>query len=160
MRSAAEWRKTLRGVIQELDCYIATNVDTDDLHRRMLLSGLAAADHSLKDEDFWPGYAEGITRIALILLGDYPDRRKRKPGRKKDGHYALNSCRSGQWVQTPEQRFCALWEASNVGYPEFSVPPRDVLREFRTQYGFKPDHSDFMEWYRAHFPKDYALLFR
>jgi hypothetical protein len=45
-------------------------------------------------------------------------------------------------------------------YPKLSAPPRDVLDEFRRQHGFRPDHSDFMEWYRAHFPKDYALLFR
>jgi hypothetical protein len=147
-------------VLQELDRYIAANVDTDELHRWMLLSGLAAADQSLNDEHFWPGYAEGITRLALVLLGDYPDHRKQKPGRKKDSHYNLNFQRSGQWAQTPEQRFRTLWAAGNIGYPKLSAPPRDVLDEFRRLHGFKPDHSDFMEWYRAHFPKDYALLFR
>jgi hypothetical protein len=77
---------------------------------------LAAADESLKDEDFWLGYAEGITRLALVLLGDYPDHRKRKPGRKKDSHYKLNACRSSQWMQAPQQRFGALW-AARVGTP-------------------------------------------
>jgi hypothetical protein len=56
--------------------------------------------------------------------------------------------------------FRTLWVAVNIGYPKLSAPPRDVLDEFRMQHGFKPDHSDFMEWYRAHIPKDYALLFR
>lgn len=159
-RSAAEWRKTLRAVLQELHRYIAANVDTDELHRRMLLSGLDAADESLKGEDFWPGYAEGITRLALILLGDYPDHRKQTPGRRKDGHYKLNACRSAQWIQAPEQRFRAFFLAGNIGCFKLSASPRDILDEFRRQHGFKPDHSDFMEWYRAHFPKDYALLFR
>ena len=162
MRTATEWRKTLSAVLQEINRYIATNVDTDELHRWMLLSGLAAADHSLrlKDEDFWPGYAEGITRLALMLLGDYPDHRKHKSGRKKDGHYKLSASRSVQWIQTPEQRFRTLFAAGRIQYPELSASPRDVLEEFRWQYGFQPDHSDFMEWYRKHFPKDYVLLFR
>jgi hypothetical protein len=80
-RTAAQWRKTLKAVLGELDRYVSANVDTDELHRSMLLTGLVAADESLKQDDFWPGYAEGITRLALILLGDYPDHRRRKPGR-------------------------------------------------------------------------------
>ena len=107
-----------------------------------------------------PGYVEGITRLALVLLGDYPDHRKLRPGRKKDDHYKLSGCRSGHWVQTPEQRFRTLWAAGRVGYPKFSAPPRDVLDEFRRRHGYGPSHSAFMEWYRAHFPTDYARLFR
>jgi len=159
MRTTTEWRKTLKAVLREIDRYITANVDTDELHRWMLLSGLAAAHQSLDEEDFWPGYAEGITRLALTMLGDYPDRRQ-KPGRKKDNHYKLSACRSVQWVQTPEQRFSVLLAVGNVGQPKLSARPREVLDEFRRQYGFKPSHADFMEWYRSHFPKDYARLFR
>jgi len=152
-RSAAEWRKTLRAVLQEVDRYLAANLDTDELHRWMLLSGLAAAHQSLKDEDFWPGYAEGITRLALILLGDYPDYRKSKPGRKKDAHYDLNMYRSGYWVQTPEQRFRTLLAAGNLGYPKLSALPQDVVDEFRRQHGFKPDHADFNGMVSSIFPE-------
>jgi hypothetical protein len=159
-RRTTEWRKTLKAALREIDRYIAENADTDELHRWMLLSGLAAADESLNEEDFWPGYAEGITRLALMLLGDYPDHRKGKPGRKKDHHYSLNSCRSAQWVQTPEQRFRTVMEAGSIGYPTLSAKPRDVLDDFRRQFGFKPNWADFMEWYRANFPRDYAALFR
>src|SRR5579864_5586240 len=104
-RTPAQWRRTLKSVLREIDSYVQRNVDTDDLHLLMLLSGLAAADESLKGDDFWPGYVEGMTRLALILLGDYPDHRRRKPGRKKDNHYSLNRLRSGYWMQTPDQRF-------------------------------------------------------
>jgi hypothetical protein len=159
-RKATDWRKTLRAVLREIDRYVAENVDTDELHRWMLLSGLAAAEESLKEEDFWPGYAEGITRLALVLLGDYPDHRRLKPGRKKDGHYSLKACRSAQWVQTPEQRFRAVFAASSIGCPKLCANPRDVLDDFRRQVGFGPNHADFMEWYRANFPRDYAALFR
>ena len=77
-RSATEWRSTLKAVVRELDRYVAHNVDTDELHRSMLMSGLAAAHESLKGNDFWPGYAEGITRRApevpegLPELGERP----------------------------------------------------------------------------------------
>ncbi len=159
-RTNAEWRKTLKAVLLELDRYVAENVDTDELHRFILLSGLAGADESLNDQDFWPGYAEGITRLALTLLGDYPDHRKRKPGRKKDDHYSLSRYRSGQWVQTPKQRFRTVLAAGAVGYPTLSAKPREALDEFRIRFGFKSDHADFMEWYRGTFPQDYAALFR
>src|ERR1700674_4424299 len=88
-RSPAQWKRTLRGVLQELFHYLEANVETDDVHWPMLHSGLAAAYESLKSNDFWPGYVEGITRLALILMGDYPDHRKRKRGRKPEDHYRL-----------------------------------------------------------------------
>lgn len=159
-RSPAEWRKTLRSVLHEMSRYIAHNVDTDELHRLMLLSGLAGASESLKEENFWPGYVEGITRLALVLLGDYPDHRRRKPGRKKDGHYNLNLHRSGYWAQSPSQRFRTLLAAGMVGFPSLSARPRDVLDQFRRKFGFGPDQKDFLEWYRGTYPQDYAALFR
>lgn len=74
------------------------NADTDELHRFIILSGLYAADEALKQDDFWQGYVEGITRALLILLGDYPDHRDRKTGRKDEAHYKLDTMRSAQWV--------------------------------------------------------------
>ena len=87
-RTPTEWRKTLRLELQELDRYLTENVETDDLHKSMLRLGLDSADKALNEEDFWPGYLEGITRLALLLMGDYPDHRGRKPGRKKSEHPA------------------------------------------------------------------------
>lgn len=159
-RTTAEWRRTLRAVLREIGRYIAKNVDTDELHRCMLQSGLDAAEESLRHQDFWPSYAEGITRMLLVLLGDYPDHRGHKPGRKRDSHYRLSACRSARWIQTPEQRFSTVLAAGNIGRPTLSANPIDVLDEFRRRHGFKPDHTEFMEWYRANFPRDYAALFR
>lgn len=116
-RSSAEWRKTLKSLLHEIDRYIAHNIDTDELHHWMLLSGLAAADESLNEKHFGPGYAEGITGLALTLLGDYPDHCKRKPGRKKDDHYKLDRLRSMHWTQTPNQRLQTLLA---VGIPRVS----------------------------------------
>lgn len=159
-RTPAQWRRTFKKVLRELDRYIAANVDTDEMHHSILLSGLAAADESLKEEDFWPGYVEGITRVALILLGDYPDHRNRTTGRRQDDHYQLNRFRSIQWVQTPAQRLQTLLAVGAMGFPEVSAKPREVLSEFRRRYGFKPSQRDFLEWYRKALSKDYAAVFR
>ncbi len=159
-RTPAQWRKVLRAVLQEIEGYVAENVDSDEMHKLMLLSGILAADEALNEDDFWPGYVEGITRLMLILLGDYPDHRRRKYGRKKEDHYKLDRLRSVQWVQTPEQRFRTLFRVGIVGFPELSANPREVLRSFRDLFGYKPTHTDFMEWYRKSYPKDYTSIFR
>src|SRR5271155_2585119 len=85
--SATEWRRVLRKVVRELDRYLSTNVETDAVHRLMLHSGLSAANESLKRHNFWPGYVERITRLALLLMGDYPDHRKRVRGGRRKQHY-------------------------------------------------------------------------
>ena len=159
-RTPAQWRKVLRAVLQEIRRYVAANLESDQLHELMLVSGIRAAEEALKEDDFWPGYVEGITRLMLILLGDYPDHRRRKYGRKKEDHYKLDRLRSVQWVQTPEQRFRTLFCVGTVGFPELSADPLEVLRSFRDLFGYKPTHTDFLDWYRKCYPNDYAAIFR
>jgi hypothetical protein len=159
-RTPIEWRRTLRKVLDELYQYLEQNVDTDELHYIMLLSGLAAAHESLKFDDFWPGYTEGITRIALVLMSDYPDHRKRKAGRKTFEHYQLNHRRTVHWTQTPNQRLYTLLAVGTVETPKLSKNPRDALSEFTKQYGHQPSYKKFMDWYRRTFPEDYAAVFR
>jgi len=89
--TSVQWRRTLKAVLGELKRHIAANIDTDEFHRMILCSGLMGAEEALKHDDFWPGYVEGITRLCLILLGDYPDHRKRRLGRKDKDHYKLAS---------------------------------------------------------------------
>jgi hypothetical protein len=160
IKTDEQWRKTLKSVLAEIECYVAANVDTDEFHRMALASGLLGANEALKQDDFWPGYVEGITRLALTLLGDYPDHRKRKKGRKEEDHYKLNRFRSLQFAQTPEQRFLTLFGAGSAGFPMLSAYPLDILHEFRRQYGYKPTHANFLEWYRVKYPKDYTTIFR
>src|ERR1700735_1686761 len=95
-QSNAQWRRTLLNVLHELDRYLAANVVTDEVHMLMLHSGLYAAHESLKQEAFWPGYTEGIIRVALVLMGDYPDHRRRMKGRKQKTHYSLSRPRSSR----------------------------------------------------------------
>lgn len=158
-RTPRAWKKTLRKVLEELYRYTRENVETDELHWQMLLSCFVAAHESLKEEEFWPSYVEAITRLALLLLGDYPDHRKRKTGKKRAEHYRLNRLRDLKYMQTQDQRLKVLLAAHAAGFPELSVAPRTALSEFRAQYGYKPDYKDFMHWYKKSYPNDYAAVF-
>jgi hypothetical protein len=157
-RSSAQWKRTLRGILSELDRYLEANVQTDDVHLRMLYSGLAGAHESLKDKEFWPGYVEGITRLALILMGDYPDQRKRRRGRKQEDHYRLSRCRSVQYVQTSNQKLNALVAAPRLEI-NLSKDALDALREFRRVAGYRVGYKEFFRWYREKYPQDYAAVF-
>jgi hypothetical protein len=157
-RSVTQWKRTLRATLRELDRYLDANVETDEIHSRMLYSGLAAAKESLKGENFWPGYAEGLTRLALVLMGDYPDHRKRKGGRKQENHYDLSRQRSVRYAQTSEQKLKTLIAAPPLGI-KLSVDPWDALREFRNQFGNRVGYKQFFIWYRRTYPQDYAAIF-
>lgn len=127
-KSTVEWKHTLKKELRELSNYMEENVDTDGMHTLMLYSGLAAAHAALKEDDFWPGYVEGITRFALLLMGDYPDHSRRNGGRKKKEHYSLQKMRSINYVQNTDQRFQTMLTATRVGVPELSQNPREALR--------------------------------
>lgn len=161
-RSPAQWKTTLRLILRELSRYLEANVETDDVHWPMLYSGLAGAYESLKEKDFWPGYAEGVTRLALILMGEYPDHRKRKRGRKQENHYQLSGCRTVGYVQTSTQKLHTLIAATAAGPMlgiNLSKGAFDVLREFRAHAGYKAGYKEFFRWYREKYPQDYAAVF-
>ena len=158
MPTAEQWRRTLRKVLRELDRYLSANVQTDAVHLLMLHSGLAAANESLNRQDFWPGYVEGITRFALLLMGDYPDHRKRLRGRRQGEYYQLSRLREVRFIQTPAQRLSTLLTAPYVGIP-LKTPPGRALAEFHRQFGSKCGPGKFLDWYRQHHPEDYASVF-
>lgn len=158
-RSSAQWKTILRQVLREIGRYLDENVTSDEMHMMMLYSGLAAAEESLKTEDFWPGYTEGITRLALLLMGDYPDHRRRKPGRKIDQHYKLTQHRTLKYIQDDAQRVHTLLSAFACGHPRLTRDPRDVLGEFRDAFGSRATYKEFIRWFKEKYPGDYAALF-
>jgi hypothetical protein len=104
-RSDKDWQRDLQLVLSELYRYLEANIDTDLIHLRMLESGFYAAHQGLQGEDFWPAYAEGITRIVLCLMGGYPDHRKCKANsKKKAAHYKLDNDRSTIFARNADQR--------------------------------------------------------
>jgi len=158
-RNPVEWRATLRKVVRELGQYLGANVESDEVHMMMLYSGLAAAEESLKQDDFWPGYVEGITRLALTLMGDYPDHRKRKGGAKRKDHYLLRRMRTIRYYQDELQRVKTLLSTTTIGYPKLTMNPRDALSEFQELYGRQGTYIEFFRWYRRTYPEDYAAVF-
>ena len=158
-RTPTEWKRTLKKVLDELYQYIEENVLTDELHTFMLYSCLCAAYESLKQDNFWPGYVEGITRLSFFLMGDYPDHRRRRGGRKRKVHYRLNQMRSLVYVQNVNQRLQTMLAASNVNLPGFEQNVREALRQFRDEKGFSETYREFISWFKKRYPKDYAALF-
>jgi len=158
-RTPAEWKRILRKVLDEIDRYISANVDTDELHSVIICSGLCAAHEALKEEHFWPGYAEGITRVLLALLGDYPDHRRRRTGARRQHHYRLDLHRCVCYTQSVDQRFRTLLAAGVLNLPGLSRPPRKVWNEFRSWSGTRAIQRQFLQWYKKEFPADYTAVF-
>jgi hypothetical protein len=157
-RTDADWRRDLRLVLAELHRYLIANIDTDIIHLHMLESGFLAAYAGLDADNFWPSYVEGITRIMLCLMGNYPDHRDRKSGSKSTDHYKLDKDRAPIFIQNAEQRLhMLLWSAS--GLAELKKPPFEALHEFRAEVGFHPPVTDFLAWYKRHYPIDYGKVF-
>jgi hypothetical protein len=158
-RTMKEWKKTFNRVLDELEKYLEENIDTDELHHLMLLSGIYAARESLVEEEELFGYIEGITRLAFLLMGDLPDHRQRKPGRKRADHYKLNMFRTTVYTQTPYQKLNTLLYSGKVGFLKFKKNPREALNEFRDLNGFKANYKDFFRWYKQTYPDDYSKIF-
>lgn len=157
--TAAEWKRNLHRVLKELEHYLWNNVDTDELHMYMIYTGFLAAEEALKQENFWPSYTEAILRIILLLMGDYPDHRKRRGGRKQEGHYNLQLFRCLRYIQDNDQKLRTLLAVSRFGLPKLNKNPNDALHEWRGKVGFKSTYKDFFKWYKQNYGKDYALVF-
>lgn len=158
-RSPRQWQSTLRKVLRELHAYRVANVHTDELHDALLDSGLKSAHTSLTQDDFWPGYVEGITRFVLLLMGDYPDHRSRRTGPKPGGYYRLSGCRTLSYAQTTVQRMRALEVAHATGFFSLSQDPRSLWITYQLSKLGPADYRSFLKWYRHHFPEDYAKVF-
>ena len=157
--SQSECKKVLKKILDEISHYLEENVDTDELHLLMLYSGLWAASESLNEEEYLLGYIEGIVRFSLLLMGDYPDHRKRKGGKKSASHYDLKRMRSIIYAQDSKQRLQTMIAASMIELPEFKKNTHTALREFRQERGYSASYKDFLRWFRKKYPEDYASLF-
>jgi hypothetical protein len=158
VKSPTELKKTLRNILKELDRYRRANVRTDGSHELLLDCALCSADEALKGEDFWPGYAEGVLRFALVLMGDYPNHHRRKTGTRKSDDYKLDHQRSIVFVQTPEQKFATIFHASEQRLHQ--LPPfSELMDPFYEQYGYVAKKSRFIAWFKKTYPEAYCALF-
>jgi|MTBAKMStandDraft_1061839.scaffolds.fasta_scaffold31442_2 hypothetical protein len=158
-RTDRQWKKTLQKSLDELLRYTEENIHTDELHWLMICSGFASAHESLNEEEFWPGFVEGIMRVCFLLMGDYPDHRKYKGGKKKAGHYSLDRYREVIYYQNQEKKKNTLYAAGMAGFPQLEVNPRDAISKFREECGYKVGAREFMRWFKKNYPSDYAALF-
>jgi hypothetical protein len=156
-RSPTQWKKALRRVDEELLSYLESNIHTDPIHETMLHIALDDAEKALETDDFWPAYSEAIIRLALFLMGDYPDHRARKTGVKRADHYDLRRYRTIVFTRDPEQKHRSLYLARALGASAFD--PRDAWYSYRGRVGRKATRKGFMRWYREKHPGEYAKLF-
>ena len=157
--SESQYKNYLSKIIDELFTYLDENVQTDELHKLMLISGLCAAKTSLDKTNYYIGYIEGLIRFSLLLIGEYPEHQNRKGGRKRKNHYKLNLHRSIHYTQNFDQKFRTILSISNTGFPKLSNDPRLTLNRFRDNYGSQASYKDFVEWYRKEYPIDYSKIF-
>jgi len=157
--TTSEWKRVLYKVLTELYNYLEANVKTDDMHFHMLCSFTDGAHKSLENDHFWPGYITAITGLSLILMGDYPDHRRRIGGRKCQDHYKLNIRRTLIYAQDYNQRVLTLKAASIYGKIPLSCNIKDVIMEFRAEQGYGASDKEFIMWFRDKYPIDYAKIF-
>lgn len=155
----AQWKSNLNQILKELKNYLLNNIDSDELHMYMIYSGFLAAKEALKQKYFWPAYTEAILRITFLLIGDLPDHRRRKGGRKRLGHYNLKRYRSAHYFQDQNQKLRTLLAVHKFGLPKLEKNPNVALREFRYEFGFSTTYKQFFKWYKEKYGKDYALVF-
>lgn len=154
-----EWRHALHEILIEFEQYLHHNIQSDELHMYMIYASLLMAEESLKETNFWPPFTEAILRVGFLLMGDYPDHRRRKGGRKREGHYNLQLFRSVHYTQDIYQRMRTLRAVPRYGMPKLEKDPDEALREWRNEAGFSEDYVNFFKWYREKYGKDYALIF-
>lgn len=156
-RSTRQWRRTLQAILAELDRYRRATVRGDQLHEISLCAALSSAHHALETDDFWPGYVEGITRFAFLLMGDYPDHHVRKGGKRRSNHYDLRLYRTLFYSQNDQQQKRTLFAAWKV----LRLPKSfdEVIGEFREQRGYSASDADFIRWLKRNYPAAYAAVF-
>lgn len=147
----------MRAILRELDRYRRATVRSDQLHELALHLALSSAQDALKTDEFWPGYTEGITRFAFLLMGDYPDHHARKGGKRRSDHYDLRLHRTLFYSQDGPQQKRTLFEAWRI----FRLPKSfdEVIGEFRDQHGYSATDSDFIKWLKRNYPAAYAAVF-
>ena len=157
--SDAAWRAQLKNLLGELHKYQLANVRTDEFHELVLASGLASADAALTQDIFWPGYIEGVVRFALTLMGDYPDHRRRKRGRKKAGHYDLNLHRSIAFHASSEQRYRSLYQSVDLCWMGNKSKMWELMGPFYKAYGTNRTAREKLDWFRKTYPQMYSRAF-
>jgi hypothetical protein len=147
----------LQAILRELDRYRRATVRGDRVHEILLCAALSSADAALKADNFWPGYAEGITRFALLLMGDYPDHHARKGGKRRSDHYDLRRYRTLSYSQNDQQQKRTLFAAWRIMCLPKSFD--EVIGEFRDQHGYSASDADFIRWLKRNYPALYAAVF-
>lgn len=92
-------------------------------------------------------------------MGDYPDNRKYKCGKKGKAHYRLNLNRTLQYTQDSEQKKHTLLAASNNKFPNLGIDIGASINECRSEMGADATPKQYLEWFKQKYPNEYASIF-
>lgn len=158
-RTDAQWRATLKRVLRELYQYKLKNVESDNLHQEKIETCFESANEALLSKEFYVGYIEALTRLCLILMGDYPDHRNRKGSGMREDHYSLTAERNVFYTSTGGQRLYCLAAAHSFGLPGCVVNPYEEISNWRRDVGNEANLGDFPRWFSVKYPEHYSATF-
>ncbi|HEY5122605.1 MAG TPA: hypothetical protein VIK14_02600 [Ignavibacteria bacterium] len=158
-KTKSEWRNTLKKILEELNLYLIENIETDEVHIKMLKRSLESSKANISEDFFWPGYLEGILRFSLILLGDLPNHYRRKKGRKSINHYNLKRFRKINYYQDVNQKINLLFNASKIEDIIINKNLFKIRKEFYNSKQVSFTNYEFIKWFKKNYPEDYSKIF-
>ncbi len=151
--SDSEYKKVIGSILNELEKYLSDNVHTDPNHQEELQKAIKSAQLYFNEEYWWPGVFEGVVRLTLLLMGDFPRHEKYSRGKKDEDFYKLNLHRSVCWIQNSSQRMSMLYDAERLGKLD------KKLWQLRKEFHENSKYKDFISWFREKYPTEYAKVF-
>lgn len=151
--SDSEFKKVVGKVLNELEKYLSENVHADPFHQEELQRAIKSAQLYFKNEYWWPGVFEGVIRLSLLLMGDLPTHEKYSKGKKNNDYYRLDLHRSVGWTQNNSQKIRMLYYAERLGKLD------KKLWQLRKEFHESSENTDFILWFRAKYPTEYAKVF-
>lgn len=152
-----EWKRILRKLVAKIEIAIEANILTDHIHRKRITFQLECMKRCLAEK----GNTDPENIIALIslcfeLIGGLPDNRQRQHANKKN-YFDLSAKRSVHFLQSLRQKVSVILESAwHDPFKDF-YSHDDLHDKFYLDFGCRS--QEFVEWYKAEFPKLYAKLF-
>jgi hypothetical protein len=155
--SERQWKHILKKLLSKIEWAIENNLYTDGIHKKKIDFQLNCLKQSVEDKDNTdPEIVIALISLCFELIGSLPDNRDRLHANKK-GHFKLSRRRSIQYIQYPRQKVSVIIDSS--WYEPFKdfYTYNDILSKFALE--FSNNALNFLSWYKAEYPKLYAMLF-
>ncbi len=151
------WKKVLVRIVSVLQKAIQNNLESDGFHKSQINHHLEKLQKACKSRyNTEPEIILSLTGIILELLGGAPNYTGRC-GLNRKSDYFLNNLRTAQYLQTPYQKVCTIFESSRYMPHCNQHKYDDLFQVYVTQYNGDP--KGFLQWYKDKYPQVYLELF-